>query len=109
MPTVNIYFRKVENQKRLQGLTPDLKKYLAEELTCGDITLSPSEISIRFLNIAGGEMSADIELEITAHAFHERIGKQDEICLRVMDYIKRESGIENVRVWLKLSNLGHSW
>ena len=73
MPTVNIYFRKVENQKRLQGLTPDLKKYLAEVLTCGYISLSPSEISIRFLNVAVGEMSADIALEITAHAFHERI------------------------------------
>lgn len=109
MPIVNIYFQKDEDLNRLQELTADLKKYLAEKLTCGDITLSPSEISVRFLSVAGGEMIASVELEIAAHAFSERVKKQDEICLDVMNYIKQKIGIEDIKVWLKLSELGHSW
>ncbi len=55
-------------------------------------------------------MIGDIELEISAHAFEERVKKQDEICLEVMNYLKnKKPSLGNVKVWLKLSELGHSW
>jgi len=107
MPLVNVYFAK-EIEQKIQDVLPALKQFIASELTCGDIQLTPEEISIRLLNHAGNNMIASVEFEISAHAFAERVKKQDEICIRVMNYIKEQTGIEN-RVWLKLSELGHSW
>ncbi len=110
MPTVNVYSLKQTNIKDLQGIIPNLKTFLAEKLTCGDIKLTPEEITIRFIDVNGGEMIGDVELEITAHAFQERIDKQDKICLDVMNYIKEKvPSVGDVKVWLKLCELGHSW
>jgi len=110
MPTVNIYYKSDTDSRELQPLVPKLKKYLAEKLSCGDIKLTSAEISMRFVSVQGGGMIGNIELEITAHAFPERVKKQDEICRDVMNYIKREvPEVGEVRVWLKLCELGHSW
>ena len=95
--------------ERLQKRTADLRQHVAEKLTCGDIILSPSEVSIRFLDVACGEMIANVEMEIAAHAFPERTKKQDEICLDIMKYVQEKTGIQDIKVWLKLSELGHSW
>ncbi len=55
-------------------------------------------------------MIADIELEIFAHAFKERVEKQDEICMTIRNHIlKNVHELKDVRVWLVLSELGHSW
>lgn len=55
-------------------------------------------------------MIAPVEIEITAHAFPERIDKQDEICLRIRDFLKQGlRAQEDIRVWLLLPQLGHSW
>ena len=110
MPTVNVYSLKQTNIKDLQNLTLNLKTFLAAKLTCGDIKLTPEEISIRFIEVSGGKMIGDVELEITAHAFGERVNNQDQICLDVMNYIKeRVPSVGNIKVWLKLCELGHSW
>lgn len=110
VPTVNIYFLEKAKTEDLKRFTPSLKTFLAEKLTCGDIKLTPEEISVRFLHISGGEMIGDVELEITAHAFPERIKKQDRICLDVMNYIREKiPSAGDVKVWLKLCELGHSW
>ena len=108
MPTANFYLK--DRNQELERLTPDLKKFLAEKLTCSDIKLTAKEISVRFIKIADGQMIGEVELEISAHAFPERIKKQDKICLEVMNYLKRKiPTLGDVRVWLKLSELGHSW
>lgn len=110
MPTVNIYFLEQTKTEDLQSFIPNLKAYLAEKLTCGDIKLTTDEISIRFVRVSGGEMIADVEIEITAHAFPERVKEQDGICLEVMNYIKENvPSIGGVKVWLILAELGHSW
>jgi len=107
MPTVNIYSK---GNNKIQDILPDLKKYLAEKLTCGDMKLVPEEVSIRFINIDGGEMIANIEVEINAHAFTERVKNQDKICVDVMNFLKEKvPTLGEVRVWLQLSELGHSW
>ena len=107
MPLVNIYFAK-NIERKIQDVTPTLKEFIAKELTVDEITLTSQEISIRLLQNTGSYMIANVELEITAHAFPQRIKKQDEICIRVMNYIKENTGIDN-KVWIKLSELGHSW
>lgn len=74
------------------------------------LLLTSSEISIRFVFAKGDGMIGDIELEITAHVFPKRVKKQDEICRNVIACIKKEiPSIEDVKVWLKLYELGHSW
>lgn len=110
MPTVNLYFLEQTKTEDLQSFIPNLKAYLAEKLTCGDIKLTADEISIRFVRVSGGEMIAEVEVEITAHAFPDRVKKQDEICLDIMNYIKENvPSIRDVKVWLILVELGHSW
>lgn len=109
MPLVTFYFRDSQYLNQFQVLSSDFKKFLAEKLTCNSITLSPSEISLRSLVLSGGEMIGNIECEITAHGFSERIEKKDEICLEVVKYLQEKTGISNVKVWLKLMELGHSW
>jgi len=109
MPTVNIFYQSGVQIDQLNDLLPELKTYIAQELSCGDIALTPDEVSVRFMAVTGGSMIAPIELEITAHAFGERIEKQDEICLRIRDFIKPHLDGQEVRVWLLLPQLGHSW
>jgi len=110
MPTVNIYHENQEQRVKLSSFASELKVFIAKELTCGDIALTPEEISLRFIETIGDFMIGGVELDIKAHAFKERIAKQDEICLKVMEYIqKKDSSIGVVKVWLILAELGHSW
>lgn len=110
MPTVNIFYQEAGKVEALEKLIPELKKYVSDELTCGDIRLTPEEISIRMIQISGGEMIGDVELEITAHAFQERVERQDKICLEIANYLEEKlPSLGDVKVWLKLSELGHSW
>ncbi|MFA5386341.1 MAG: hypothetical protein WC297_01605 [Candidatus Paceibacterota bacterium] len=110
MPTVNIFYKDSKQEPTLQSLVGGLKDYVAKELTCGDIKLELNEVSVRFIKVTGGEMISAVEIEITAHFFAERVKKQDEICLRIMDYIHKEKpSLGKVKVWLQLSELGHSW
>ena len=55
-------------------------------------------------------MIGKVELEIKAHAFRERVEKQDEICNDVRKYImQKNKSLGDIRVWLILNELGHSW
>jgi hypothetical protein len=108
MPTVNIYYQ--QEQAELNALTSSLKKYVAEQLSCGDIQLSPGEVSVRHVKTEGTGSIADVEVEITAHSFSERVSTQDEICLAVRRFIlDNTTSFEDARVWLLLCELGHSW
>ena len=110
MPTVNIFHQFKTPPEQLDNLVPELKTFIARELSCGDMTLTPEAVSVRFIEATGTGMIAPLEIEITAHAFTERIAKQDEICLHVRQFVKENLGDEyDVRVWLLLPELGHSW
>jgi hypothetical protein len=109
MPTVNFFIQDNDHKIRLNKRTLDIKSYIARELTCGNIQLSSSEISIRFIDSKGSGMLGDVEVEMTAHAFDERVKKQDEICLNVRDYLSELLPDANIRAWLLLPQLGHSW
>lgn len=108
MPTVNIYQQSSEFEYKLKLIAPDLKKLVARELSGKDISLSEEEISVRLLKIAGDGMLAPIEVEINAAAFDERVKKQDEICLKIQEFLK-DALQSDIKVWLILSELGHSW
>jgi len=108
MPTVNVYSTD-DTFSIPENVMNDFKALIAKELTCGEIALSPDEISIRLLTVSG-DMIGSVEVEIKAHAFGERIPRQDEICRLVRTFLmERLPKVGDIRVWLVLSELGHSW
>lgn len=108
MPIVNFYHK--NNSSDLENFVPKLKEFIAEKLSCGDKELTSDEISIRFILVGGDGMIGNVEVEITAHAYEERVEKQDEICRDTREYIMKEvPSLGDIRVWLKLCELGHSW
>jgi hypothetical protein len=110
MPTANVFYTKAQQADEIETAIPKLKEFIARELTCGDIQLQPNEVSIRLLQNRGNGMLGDVEIEVAAHAFPERIKRQDEICLNMKAMVEKECGsLKDVKVWLILSELGHSW
>ncbi len=110
MPTVNLYYRNSEHEPQISDAIDPLKGFIAEKLTCGAIALSPEEVSIRGIHVTLGKgMIADIEMDITAAPFNERVDRQDEISLDVQSAAKNLiPDADDVKVWLKLHELGHS-
>lgn len=109
MPTVNIFHTSVEQAKQCQQISTEFKSYLASELSCGDISLTPEEVSVRLIETTDGGMIAQLEVEVTVHAFEERVEKQDEIANNIRDYLLDKVQADDIRVWLLLPQLGHSW
>jgi len=108
MPTVNIYQSSQDFEAKLKSMSSDLKRLIANELSGKSTKLDTDEVSVRLINVEGAGMLARIEIEIHAAAFEERVKKQDEICLKIQAYLKDALGTD-VKVWLILSELGHSW
>src|SRR5581483_9938001 len=108
MPTVNIFQNSKEFEYKLKASIPKLKKLIAKELSGKSIYLSADEISVRLVDVNGEGMLAKVELEIYAAAFEERVKRQDEICLGIQKYLVDALNTD-VKVWLILSELGHSW
>jgi hypothetical protein len=109
MPTINIFYDNGGFESKLYDVTAQLKKFVAKELTCGDTKLGSDEVSIRLLKSRGNGMLAPVELEVTAASFKERVEKQDEICLNIQKFLLDELNLSDIKVWLILSELGHSW
>lgn len=106
MPTANVYYKNWGNTGSLN--VPKLQTYLASKLSCGDIKLRPDEVSVRI--IAAKDESAmlgNIEVDITAHAFPDRVKNQDIICADLKEWLRKEALISDPRVWLQLCQLGH--
>lgn len=109
MPTVNVYAN-TRDVATLRELAPKLKVCVAEQLTCGEFELTADAVSIRILPVEGSAMIATVEIEMTAHAIPARVERQDEICRNVMGFVRgAEPSLPDVRVWLILCELGHSW
>jgi hypothetical protein len=109
MPTINIFYDDNRDESKLHNVTAQLKQFVAQELTCGDIELNSDEVSVRLLKSHGKGMLAQVELEVTAASFKERVEKQDEICLNIQKFLLDELNLPDIKVWLILSELGHSW
>jgi hypothetical protein len=110
MPIVNTYYSSDKHKQMVLSHIDDLKGLVAKQLTCNDIQLKTNEITVRLLQTPREGMISDIELEIFAHAFSERVEKQDEICRAIRTHIMNNVPVlKDVRVWLVLSELGHSW
>jgi hypothetical protein len=94
----------------IQQMLEDLPLFLSQILSGDAIKLNPNEISVRVIPVTVGKMIAPIEIEIIAHAFDDRVEKQDAISSSVrMFLLEKYPACEDIRVWLQLSELGHSW
>ncbi len=110
MPTVNLFYRNQQHESQIVKAIDPLKGFIAEQLTCADITLGPDEVSIRVIKSLGEGMLADVEIDMAAAPYSERVEKQDEICLNVRSCtLERLPAADDVKVWLNLHELGHSW
>jgi len=109
MPTVNIFFTSDEQAEQCGQISAELKSYLAKELSCKDINLTPQEISIRLIKAVDNGMIAPVEVEVAVHAFDERVGKQDEIANNIRRFLLSKVTLKDLRVWVLLVQLGHSW
>ena len=111
MPTVNVYYSEDAQAERFDtGTTARLRVFVAERLTCGDITLVPGEVTIRLIKVhSASQMMGDIEFDVHAHEFAERVERQDELCREIVAFVKDELGVaSDPKAWLVLSQLGHS-
>lgn len=110
MPIVNIYYTDDKHKDMVLSHIDELKNLVAEQLTCGDKKLDANEITIRLISTPIEGMIAEMEIEIFAHAFKDRVERQDEICRSITSRILHSlPELKDVRIWLALSELGHSW
>jgi hypothetical protein len=110
MPTANIYVADAQLKSQCRAIATQLQELLASELTCGERTLKPEEISVRLLTVEGSTTIAPFEMEIIAHAYSERGPRADTICLIVRKFLLQKiRAAKDVQVWLILAELGHSW
>ena len=108
MPTANVYYTKLDQKNAVERVTSDLKTFIAKELTCGDISLGSHEVSVRPIKVDGDGMIGDVEVEVKAHAFQDRVENQDGFCLDLERFLEKRTEISNIKVWLILSELGNS-
>jgi hypothetical protein len=104
MPSVNIYTKK-ECVSLLNSVLPDLRKYIANVLSCGDRSLAPAEVSLRVIVPEASLQIAEIEVEMRAFSYSTRVMNQDTICRHLKTICPN---IGSTYVWLQLSELGHS-
>jgi hypothetical protein len=111
MPTVNIYTDEAVSIDPLIAIVPKIKEQLAQDLTVTEKNLEPNEISVRIITAKGAGMIAPVEVEITAHNFEERALRADTICLALRELLKNGMplSVKDIRVWIILVELGHSW
>lgn len=107
MPSATCYCSETD-AARLAPHLVRLKAFLAKELSCDARKLDSSEVSVRVIVPAHAANIAELEVEIHAHAYPERVAVQDEICRAVKKFVVDCSGQRSVYVWLQSGELGHS-
>lgn len=106
MPTINIYH---DDTTTINTVAIEkIKEFTAAALTCGDITLTPNDMSVRLVKADMQGAIASIECDIAAYNFPERSAKQDAICADIRGFMIGLWGSKDVRVRLQLCELGHS-
>jgi hypothetical protein len=108
MPTVNFYSKKEVKLSSFDVL--GIKKKVAAKLSGSSRKLKSNEVSIRLIRVSpSSDMIGDLEVEILAHKYGERIKNSDKLATEIASYIQEKvKGYHKVRVWLELPELGHT-
>ena len=107
MPTMNIYASKQILLKFDEEKKNNLKKFVAEQLTCREAQLNREDISMRLVEVfSPRDMKAALECNIVAQDFSARVEKRYEISQKISDFLLEGlEGIKDVKVWLELQRL----
>ena len=109
MPVVNVNYQRTEDLLQLDAKTRTLTQYFSEALSCTERKLKPNEISLRYHKVEGNGMLRNVEFDIMAFAYPERVKRQDEICRDARVFIEKEvPSVAPVYVFLQLSEFGMS-
>lgn len=108
MPTVNVYVQTEHLGRVIHERTAEFAAEIARCLSTPVAALDETHISMRIFKPAWSTMIAPIEVEIAAHAYVERVDRQDEICGQLRAWLEGSLGLE-CRVWLALSQLGYGY
>lgn len=109
MPSVLINTIHKDKASALKDILPELREFIAKELTCDNRNLKPDEVSIQILVPYFQLPIADIEVTIKAFSYPERVRNQNKICLAIKQFMESKNQLfKSVFVWLQLSELGHS-
>ena len=109
MPLITIHTSSKEQTEFIENIANELAQFSCDQLSCGDRTLDPSEMSIRVIESTYARPIGEIELIIMVYSYGERVKKQDDICFAYKKYlVEKSEGKFDFFVWLQLSELGHS-
>lgn len=104
MPIVNIY-SPTEIIEQLRGDVDRLRNLTAAVLNVEEWPIDYTHISLRLI-VVSGILIGDVEVEIIAHSFDDRVNRKDEICSSVRSELEDMWRLE-VRVWLHLVEMGY--
>lgn len=110
MPLVNVYASDSRFLDQLQNLASPLAEEIVKELSVAERKLTTDDVTIRIIESKpGSKMLTPVEIEIIAKLFKERLDKADQVCNSLRKFmLSRLKAVIDLRVWLVLSELGHS-
>lgn len=83
----------------------ELRSMAANELSVEEWPIDETHISLRF-NSVSGALIGEVELELIAHQFGDRVARKDEVCSRIRSHFEKRWKRE-VRVWMHLVEMGY--
>jgi len=107
VPIINVVVATEEQRAHLLTHCTELKHFLARELSCDKIELASADFTLWIFVMPREGRLADVELLITAHAFPERVERQDSACFNIEGFMKANLGLD-AKAWLALCELGHN-
>lgn len=82
-----------------------LRQAVASELSVAEWPIDEEHISLRFYQVEG-DLIGDLELEMFAHHYPDRVERKDEVCTNLRFKFEARWKL-NVRVWLHLVEMGY--
>ncbi len=110
MPLAYIHCSESSIKGKVCGHLEDIKAAIAKALSCSESKPSSDDIRTRgpHLDLDFNSDTAQIEIDIFAYDFKERVERQDEIAEEIEDQIIKIVGYQEVKVFPILCKIGHS-
>ncbi len=108
MPLVNIFCSDSSLHGQISGHLDKIQAVIANALSCAENTPSSDDIRIRGVHLDFNSKIAQIEIDIFAYDFEERVRRQDEIAKEIEAEIIKIVGYPKVKVFPIFCKIGHS-
>ncbi len=108
MPLVYILCPESSVKGKVSGHLKDIQTAIAKALSCTESKPSPDDIRIRGIHLDFNSKIAQIEIDIFAYDFKERVEREDEIAEEIENQIIKIVGYSDVKVFPIFCKIGHS-